>query len=285
MGEGMMIEDEEGEEGAGAGGSGGGGGGGMVGGSGGSVLAARMASRFGSSSPPIRGKKRRGSSHREEDDPDYFMKFIQSPEISSSTDSELEGMMVNPDLVFCEDTSMAMAIEPSNKNEAGGAGTHEEEEDRPSDQGFSFHPPEELQDEEGVVGYFTTTTSTAAALPSTSTRASRPSARRKPISIGSPPSSAPVSEGISGGWSCSSSTLTLSNSNNALEGVASTDPFDFPELRGRYRVLEKIGEGSYSSVYKAIDLQSNAVVALKRIVPFSSPSRIASEVRHLKTLG
>jgi len=60
--------------------------------------------------------------------------------------------------------------------------------------------------------------------------------------------------------------------------------FDFEEVRGKYHVLEKIGEGTFSSVYKAIT-SDNQIVALKRIYPTCSPARILHEMQFLKMLG
>jgi len=62
---------------------------------------------------------------------------------------------------------------------------------------------------------------------------------------------------------------------------------EFEEVKGKYRVLEKIGEGTFSSVYKAIDLNdpTQTVVALKRIYSTCRPGRILNEIQHLKNLG
>jgi len=66
----------------------------------------------------------------------------------------------------------------------------------------------------------------------------------------------------------------------------SAESLDFPELAGRYKVLEKVGEGTFSSVYTAVvNNGTNAIVALKRINPTCSPSRIINEINCLKKLG
>jgi serine/threonine protein kinase len=44
--------------------------------------------------------------------------------------------------------------------------------------------------------------------------------------------------------------------------------------------------GTFSSVYKAISLENpNEIVALKRIYPTSTPSRILNEIQLLRELG
>ena len=37
------------------------------------------------------------------------------------------------------------------------------------------------------------------------------------------------------------------------------------DIEGNYRILKLIGEGTYSSVYKAVDQRNNQIVALKRV--------------------
>ena len=60
---------------------------------------------------------------------------------------------------------------------------------------------------------------------------------------------------------------------------------DFEELRGTvYKAGELIGEGSFSSVYTALDTSTQEIVALKRIKVTSSNERIINEVRILKEL-
>ncbi|KAI9168226.1 Cell division control protein 7 [Blastocladiella emersonii ATCC 22665] len=66
---------------------------------------------------------------------------------------------------------------------------------------------------------------------------------------------------------------------------------DWPELAAMYKIVGKIGEGTFSSVYKARDLHEAApmqhqgkYVALKSIFPTSSESRILTEVKLLVEL-
>jgi len=63
------------------------------------------------------------------------------------------------------------------------------------------------------------------------------------------------------------------------------DAFNFEETRGKYHVLEKVGEGTFSSVYKAISLATQETVVLKRIYPTCSPDRILNEMKYLHLLG
>lgn len=72
-----------------------------------------------------------------------------------------------------------------------------------------------------------------------------------------------------------------------------------PELSSRYKLLDKIGEGTFSSVYKAEDLSNvssklypdhfwnkdDKFVAIKRIYVTSSPNRIENELRLLELLS
>lgn len=72
-----------------------------------------------------------------------------------------------------------------------------------------------------------------------------------------------------------------------------------PELSSRYNLLDKIGEGTFSSVYKAQDLtgvssklypdhfwdKENKYVAIKRIYVTSSPNRIENELKLLELLS
>lgn len=61
--------------------------------------------------------------------------------------------------------------------------------------------------------------------------------------------------------------------------------FDFEEARSKYRAIEKIGEGTFSSVYKAVSLTTHETVVLKRISPTCSPDRILNEIKYLHLLG
>lgn len=77
--------------------------------------------------------------------------------------------------------------------------------------------------------------------------------------------------------------------NNIMNIQSKEDEFDFAEVHGKYKVIEKIGEGTFSSVYKAVSLMNNSnhgkVFALKRISATCRPSRILNEIQHLKNLG
>lgn len=66
--------------------------------------------------------------------------------------------------------------------------------------------------------------------------------------------------------------------------------YDFPEVRDSYQVLYKIGEGTYSIVYKGKPLfnypkTTNGYVALKRVIASSDPSRVLNEIKMLDKFG
>ncbi|KAL6069086.1 Cell division control protein 7, variant 3 [Balamuthia mandrillaris] len=85
---------------------------------------------------------------------------------------------------------------------------------------------------------------------------------------------------------CSPSSPSSASASTASASSSSASFLDFPETRGKYRVLEKVGEGTFSSVYKAASLtHPDTIVALKRLYPSSSPARIKSEIQHLHVLG
>jgi len=83
--------------------------------------------------------------------------------------------------------------------------------------------------------------------------------------------------------------LCIDETTNSLQTLVvemESPTYSFPELEGRYHVLEKIGEGTFSNVFKAISLDSRMeIVALKRINPTCSPQRILNEMRFLHLLG
>lgn len=71
-----------------------------------------------------------------------------------------------------------------------------------------------------------------------------------------------------------------------LPFVNEEEEFSFEEIRGKYKATEKVGEGTFSSVFKATSINNpEKVVALKRIYPSSSPSRVFHEMQMLKILG
>jgi cell division control protein 7 len=62
--------------------------------------------------------------------------------------------------------------------------------------------------------------------------------------------------------------------------------YSFSEIEGKFLIIGKIGEGTFSSVYKARSLTTpNGFVALKRLYPTSTPQRILSEIKLLQLLG
>eukprot|EP01118_Nematostelium_gracile_P018239 TRINITY_DN804_c0_g1_i1.p1 TRINITY_DN804_c0_g1~~TRINITY_DN804_c0_g1_i1.p1 ORF type:complete len:475 (+),score=75.85 TRINITY_DN804_c0_g1_i1:103-1527(+) len=63
-----------------------------------------------------------------------------------------------------------------------------------------------------------------------------------------------------------------------------SNQYNFPETNGKFEIIEKIGEGTFSSVYKAISVKTNEIVALKRINTTCSPERILNEMNHLYEL-
>ena len=58
------------------------------------------------------------------------------------------------------------------------------------------------------------------------------------------------------------------------------------EIDGNFRIIQTIGEGTYSSVFKAIDQRNNSVVALKRVkirkVEDGIPKEFVREVEALQ---
>lgn len=60
----------------------------------------------------------------------------------------------------------------------------------------------------------------------------------------------------------------------------------FIHIRDRYEPLQKIGAGTFSTVYKAIDIKNSKqeikYVALKNITRTSAPNRVAEELKFLK---
>jgi hypothetical protein len=306
------------------------------------------------------GRKRAGTKkHSVRVDSSLFeliiqMEFIHSPEIS--TDSELERMIMNPDLEFCGN--------PDGEDEERG------DEQDPSFEGFRFFPPdldaveeEAEREREGIDGDGgdgdLQLSQSSLSQRTTSLRRKYENGEvisgeeeeglREPLlsegeEKGEGGTQKMEVDGTCTGLSSSSSINTLSTLTNESSQNTNGTPllqrivqkeqdillsaqFDFPEIRGKYRIIEKIGEGtrlyslssppphsalftsrliymffsstfpfvllhiklfvgSYSLVYRAVSLRNpNIVVALKRIVPLSSPARIANEVRHLKNLG
>lgn len=68
-------------------------------------------------------------------------------------------------------------------------------------------------------------------------------------------------------------------------GISETELKHLSFIKSSYVPIEKIGEGSFSVVYKALDIESKKHVALKTITRTSSPSRILEELTFLKHLG
>eukprot|EP01132_Coremiostelium_polycephalum_P001175 gene1175-1487_t len=63
---------------------------------------------------------------------------------------------------------------------------------------------------------------------------------------------------------------------------------EFPEIKGKYKILDKIGQGTFSGVYKSVCIDGpfkGLIVALKRVAPTSSPARIINEIHSLLRVG
>lgn len=61
---------------------------------------------------------------------------------------------------------------------------------------------------------------------------------------------------------------------------------NFPEIQGKYVILEKVGAGTFSDVYHAISISNTTVhVALKRLKRTVHPSKIKNEIEILQKLG
>lgn len=72
------------------------------------------------------------------------------------------------------------------------------------------------------------------------------------------------------------------------EKISKEELRQFIHINDRYRILEHIGEGTFSTVYKAVDLKSNSkskYVAIKNITRTSAPHRVAEELKFLHELG
>lgn len=61
----------------------------------------------------------------------------------------------------------------------------------------------------------------------------------------------------------------------------------FPELESHYKVIERVGSGTYSIVWKAVRIsEPSAEVAVKRFRPvYNTPKRILRELHLLKKCG
>ncbi|KAL6122773.1 cell cycle protein kinase CDC7 subfam [Nucleospora cyclopteri] len=55
-------------------------------------------------------------------------------------------------------------------------------------------------------------------------------------------------------------------------------------LANKYRIIQSIGEGAFSTVYKALDLENGTQVAIKAITRTSAPNRVIEELKILKLL-
>lgn len=68
------------------------------------------------------------------------------------------------------------------------------------------------------------------------------------------------------------------------ERILESDLKHISFIMQKYTPMEKIGEGSFSVVYKALDAESGRYVALKAITRTSSPARVLEELTFLKAL-
>jgi hypothetical protein len=82
--------------------------------------------------------------------------------------------------------------------------------------------------------------------------------------------------------SSTSSSLSSSSSSSSKSTVVSL----YPELEGKFEVFERIGRGTFSQVYRAIEIGGQGrVVAVKRIVAESLPGKAQSELEFLHKQG
>ena len=49
-------------------------------------------------------------------------------------------------------------------------------------------------------------------------------------------------------------------------------------IKNKFQIVDRIGEGTFSRVYKAIEIKTNKQVAIKAITKTSSPNRIVDEL-------
>ena len=56
-------------------------------------------------------------------------------------------------------------------------------------------------------------------------------------------------------------------------------------IKNKFQIVDRIGEGTFSRVYKAIEIKTNKQVAIKAITKTSSPNRIVDELTFLITLN
>lgn len=59
---------------------------------------------------------------------------------------------------------------------------------------------------------------------------------------------------------------------------------NFDGVSQHFELLDKVGEGTFSMVFRAVDKQTNDIVAVKRIHATSSPARIRNELEILSVL-
>ncbi|KAM0686673.1 Cell division control protein 7 [Conglomerata obtusa] len=74
-----------------------------------------------------------------------------------------------------------------------------------------------------------------------------------------------------------------------MSEITKEEARQFIHIRDKYHPIQKIGTGTFSTVYKAIDIRKSTTdtkyVALKNITRTSAPNRVADELRFLKMLN
>lgn len=73
---------------------------------------------------------------------------------------------------------------------------------------------------------------------------------------------------------------TEQNHDENYESIVSSLLF----MADRYTVLNSVGDGTFSKVYKAISLRNNTIVALKVVTKTTAPNRIVEELKILRAL-